>query len=288
MKSKRMKYLLAAVVVLVAVITSCKLLEPKYTKADVTMAITTSKSGKVSIWLEGSGTAIIDWGDGSRKKYRISKGNSRECSHIYNNSSPRTIAITGNNITYLGCYNIGLTNLDVSKNVQLTELSCKDNQLTNLDVSSNLLLKSLRCEDNQLKYLNIGSNVHLERLHCWNNQLTSLDLSGATSLKWFECQRNRLTSLDVSKNIALIHFFCNNNLLISLDMSNNTELKNFGCSSNLLSSEALNSLFETLHGNTIVIGGGVAGKDIYVGNNPGTSTADLSIAKEKGWTVYNW
>ena len=27
-------------------------------------------------------------------------------------------------------------------------------------------------------------------------------------------------------------------------------------------------------------------KSIYIGNNPGTNDCDLSIATEKGWTVY--
>jgi len=66
-----------------------------------------------------------------------------------------------------------------------------------------------------------------------------------------------------------------------LDVSNNTALRILECTSNQLTATALNTLFGTLHSNTIE---GV--KTIYIGNNPGTDTCDTSIAENKGWTVY--
>jgi len=65
-----------------------------------------------------------------------------------------------------------------------------------------------------------------------------------------------------------------------LDVSNNTALKDLHCQANQLMTTALNTLFGSLHSNTME-----GGKSIRIGNNPGTDTCDTSIATNKGWTV---
>jgi Leucine-rich repeat (LRR) protein len=209
--------------------------------------------GKVIIFLAGSGTIAIDWGDGSAietgklkvyskddwDKHYTHHSDIYEYGHAYTGASSRTITITGDNITNLFCGNILLTGLDVSKNTALTGLDC--------------------AECGGLTNLNVSKNTALTELNCTGNQLTGLDVSKNTALTELYCGENQLTGLDVSKNTALATLYCN---------------------SNQFSTEALNALFETLHDNKINLG-----KEVKTGNNPGTDACDISIAEKKGWKV---
>ena len=146
----------------------------------------------------------------------------------------------------------------------ITGLNCngyQSNQLTSLDVSKNLALTILWCED---------------------NLLTSLDVSKNVALTEFWCRTNLLSNLDVSKNVNLIELRVSENLLLNLDVSKNVKLAELMCDENRLTDTALNNLFETLHDKTI------SGKIIYVNNNPGSATCDVSIAENKGWQVVNY
>jgi len=176
------------------------------------MTMTTAKEGEVTLYLEGTGTWSINWGDGTPSQtYTTSVPLSLP--HTYTDATARTITITGD-VTYLNCSEQQITALDVSKNTALTELGCDNNQLSSLDMSKNTALTDLRCD---------------------NNQLYALDVSN-TMLTYLECQSNQFDAT------------------------------------------GLNELFGTLNGNT-------GRKEIYIANNPGTSTCDKSIATAKGWQV---
>jgi hypothetical protein len=112
-------------------------------------------------------------------------------------------------------------------------------------------------------------------------ELTTLDISKNTALTalYFD-HAPLLTSLDVSKNIALTDLVIAGGSLTGLDVTNNTALKYLLLYDNQFTAAALNSLFGTLHSNSIA-----GGKSIYISNNPGTATCDKSIAEGKGWTV---
>jgi len=238
------------------------------------MTMTTS-SDNVKIRLAGSGTVTIDWGDGSEiitstlKEYKSRWWHKREFSFKYANASSRTITITGESITHLGCNgnkNSGLdvSSLDVTNNPALTFLECLSCQFTSLDVSNNPALR------------------YLEIRFC--NQLTSLDVSKNTKLSRLICQGTGLTSLDVSNNKALTGLDCSmNHNLKNLDVSNNPALTRLSCAMTPLNddTDALNNLFRTLNSN--------AGKKIIlVGRHLGKEVnCDESIANLNGWTIEN-
>jgi hypothetical protein len=115
-----------------------------------TMTMTTAKQGTVSIELAGTGTATIDWGDGSQPETKTITSGNTVFSHSYTTAVSRTITITGENVTKVGCYGNELTGLDVSNNTALASLSCGVNQLTSFDISKNIAMESLSCSDNQL------------------------------------------------------------------------------------------------------------------------------------------
>jgi len=270
-----------------------------------TMEMTTNLSGDVTFSLNGTGSATVDWGDGSAKETEtFTVDEPIEFNHTYSTSKTRTIRIYGNDIWGLNCSNIPLIGLDVSRNARLWSLFCYENQLTSLDVSknsrlmnlgcgqnqlksldlsNNIILGHLYCYDNPLKSLDVSKNIGLYSLGCWKNQLTSLDVSKNTHIVHLVCMENQLTSLDVSKNISLSYLDCWDNRLTSLDMSNNTTLVYLNCYSNQFTTDALDALFGSLHNNSNVIGG--IEKYISIHDNPGTATCHPNIATEKEWRV---
>jgi len=117
------------------------------------MTMTTS-SDKVQIYLSGSGTFTIDWGDGSESEthtlleQKYCFDDKYAFRHNYSDTSAHTIKITGDSITHLRCSFNQLTSLDISKNAALTWLDCSNNRLKSLDASKNTKLKTLWCENN--------------------------------------------------------------------------------------------------------------------------------------------
>ena len=253
---KRFLYIIAVGIFLSAVITSCN------KEKDVnpgTIQMTTNTPGEVRFTLFGTGSATIDWGDGTAKETKtifLYEDNSPTTfSHNFSGTNTRTIRIYGEKFTIMYCHSNRLTTLDVSNNTeleglwcgwnQLTNLdvsgatalkwlSCEGNQLTTLNVSQNIALTSFRCSSNQLTTLNVSNNTELEELLCGGNRLTSLDVSGATALINLDCYYNQLTTLDVSNNTALCQFICGMNQLTNLDISRNTTLRWLQCQFNQL------------------------------------------------------
>jgi Leucine-rich repeat (LRR) protein len=113
-----------------------------------TMTMTTSND-EVRFVLNGSGTATVDWGNGSEKK-TLEISEYTDFSREFSNTNSRTVTISGMNISYFGCIWGGLTELDVSGNTTLKELSLKVNQLTRLDLLKNTALTYVDIKANQL------------------------------------------------------------------------------------------------------------------------------------------
>jgi len=239
---------------------------------EMQMTMTTTQSGEVEIWLGGSGSATIDWGDGSIKEtvtldhpdyldeyeFHILLNFSH---YYFGASSSHTITITGENITRLDC-EIQLTSLDVSRNTALQRMDCSYCQLTSLDVSKNTSLKRLYCQYNQLISLNVSNNAQLVFIYCFENRLTNIDVSNCEKLEVLNSWGNQLTSVVLSDK--------------------NTELNLVCLSDNQLSTDALNTVFYSLPYISEM-------NILTVGNNPGSDFCNRSIAVNKGWDVRdNW
>ncbi|WP_165453907.1 T9SS type B sorting domain-containing protein [Hyunsoonleella flava] len=136
----------------------------------------------------------------------------------------------------LECSENNLTQLDVSKNTNLTQLFCGFNAIENLDVSLNPELIILWCNFNKIPSIDISNNPKVISLICSNNLLTELDVSNNPSLKTLLCIGNQLSSLDVTSNPELTIFHCGNNDLNTLDVSQNPLLQDFNFEYNNLES----------------------------------------------------
>lgn len=265
-------YLMSATVILATVLPSCKNLSRVTTvhhEEVITdgITMTSTKSGEVSFLIAGSGTMIINWGNGKKSEthtlsdYDDDFLSTHRYSHTYAyyDTTRRTITIRGKNITHLNCIENQLISLDVSSNTALKGLWCFEKQLTNLDLHNNTALEILWLVGSRLTNLDLNNNATLTSLSCNNNQLRNLDVSNNTALKDLCCYGNQIRHLDVSVHSALI---------------------SLNCSYNQLSSAALDHLFGTLHNNTVE-----GEKTIFILNNPGTDDCLHHIATEKGWIV---
>ena len=195
-----------------------------------------TRSGEMKIQLAGTGTATIDWGDGSEIETRellpCEEDWNKETAlqHRYPDWSPYNMTITGENITHLDCgRNHYVVKLDVSKNTALKVLLCGNNRIRGLDVSQNTALTRLDCSNNRLKALDVSLLTALENLNCSGNELTVLDVSLHTALEELNCGCNPLTTLDVSRNALLTKLECYFNPLKSLDVSRNAALTHLEC-----------------------------------------------------------
>ena len=163
------------------------------------------------------------------------------------------------NLEGLACDNNSLTELDLSKNTQLTELtcgynkisklilppnaekmtwlSCGDNKLTGkLDCSNWVNLTNLNCHTNNFTALDLTGCSELIGLSCGNNNLTSLNVQDCSNLTTLQCDGNKLSSLDISMCPYLLTLSCGNNNLETLDLSNCHNLDRLFCQDNKLSS----------------------------------------------------
>ena len=244
-----------------------------------TITMVTEADTQLGIRLSGSGTATIDWGDGSAKQVlALAEGAGVTIRHTYSGASAHTIAINGEHITELDCKRSKLSYLDVSNTTSLTFLDCSENRLMHLDISNNNALKVLWCNGNQLNHLDLRKNAALSELYCYRNLLTNLDVTNNTRLTWLNCYQNLLTNLNLGMNTLLRRLDCYENRLKTLDLSKNTALHWLVCCDNQFSTGSLNALLASLPENR-------SGAKLFIAGNPGEKDCDRAIAKSKNWTV---
>ena len=207
---------------------------------------------------------------------------------LYCNNNQLTTLKLPTALVSLECNNNQLTTLTLP--TALIYLSCSNNSLGSLDVSNCLALVDLSCSGNQLKALDVSKNTALTSLNFTFNQLSSISLTKNTALISLSCGRNQLTTLDVSKNTALNYLDCIGNQLTTLDVSKNTLLYVLNCYNNAIRGEGMTALVNSLP----TIPAGVEEGHFVVYNESGgiyehnrITTAQVKVATDKGWKVYN-
>ena len=190
----------------------------------------------------------------------------------------------------------GLSSLEgIEHFTALETLDCYARGMKSLDVSKNIALKNLYCYWNSLTSLDISNNTALQHLDCRGNKLNSLDISNNTALQYLDCDANQLTSLDVSRNIALQYLDCCWNQLTRLDISNNSNLNELYLCGNMIKEESMDVLVKDLPQRTQSSYARLGVVDL-INESEGNvcTTAQVAIAKEKGWRVqactgnYSW
>ena len=214
-------------------------------------------------------------------------GNLTEFNCRNNNSKITAINVSNNNglIKLLTSYN-SISELYVTKLVNLKELYCIGNNLNNIDVSKCLDLEAFSCHYNFLSTLDVTKNTKLLHFYCNNNILTSLDLSGNPSLLNLGCHINNIDSLDISGNPYLQNVRCENNDMKFLKVDKFGALKTLSCYNNEFPAQVLDSVYCSLPTRNIS-----ENASIYPVNSnasPNISTVlitNAQNAKNENWTV---
>jgi len=178
-------------------------------KSSGKIKMTTEQDDDFSFYLGGSGTATVDWGDGSEKVTLTLNANEfnpfqTEFRHTYPNATIRTITINGDNITGLYSRDI-VTSLDVSHCVELTNLSWHSSKIASLDLSKNTALTYLSVHNSRLTSLDVSKNIALTYLNVMGGQLTSLDVSKNTALTLLDIRGNQLTTSTLNALFGTLH-----------------------------------------------------------------------------------
>lgn len=128
----------------------------------------------------------------------------------------------------LTCYECGLTEIDVSKNIKLESLVVGHTDLKELDVSNNVKLQVLDIDDTDIEKLDLSGNSAIKRLSIGDTQINEIDLSMLEELITFDCAPN-IQNLDVTNNKKLEGLSIDNTKILEIDLSQNVSLANFSC-----------------------------------------------------------
>ncbi|MBW1298455.1 immunoglobulin-like domain-containing protein [Aquimarina litoralis] len=182
----------------------------------------------------------------------------------YGNPVNGTLDLTANtNLNQVFCWNMGLTDInitglenllalavnennldsiDISTNINLEDVVVYDNNLTSLDVTLNRSLIGLNYVDNAITTIDLTQNSNLKFLYCNNNGVIELNLQGTPLIETLELSNNPISSLDVSGLANLVNLDFSNTSIASIDVSNNLDLSRLECNdSGLISLDVTNN-----------------------------------------------
>jgi hypothetical protein len=94
----------------------------------------------------------------------------------------------------------GLTEIDVTQNLELTKLDLRWNRLSQIDVSKNTKLKYLDLTDSPITHIDVRNNISLETLYMWQCQLEIIDLSQNKKMRYIDISSNELTDIGLANN----------------------------------------------------------------------------------------
>jgi hypothetical protein len=146
----------------------------------VTVHIARGGTGSFSLFLAGSGNAVIDWGDGSspdtialpaRNPAQTAYGGGGEFNRVYAAGGTKTVRIRGNVTVFCTKGTKEITAIDTSAMPSLKILSCGSEAITSLDLSKNPELESFVCLSNQITSIKLGNNKKLEYFDCAFNNM---------------------------------------------------------------------------------------------------------------------
>ena len=202
---------------------------------------------------------LVSWGDGITEWIPDSMS-SKVITHYYEVQSNYLCTAIGVGISYFKADSRRLLSLETKKAPRLTYISCTSSQLTNLDLSKNTALVSLYIGSNDITALDLSQNTVLQTLTCSDNKLTSLNISMLTSLKKVTAHSNPITEIKINPNGALSYLSC------------------YSCN---LSAKSLDFIFFDLPTLSEIS----TSKNLFVLNNPGSSSCHSEMAALKKWTL---
>lgn len=204
---------------------------------------------------------------------------------ISSNNSLGTLDLSNKSqLTYVDCQACGLTSLNLI-GTAVNQLSAGSNSLTSI-TGVPTTISQLAINGNQFTSLNISSlYTSLVYLSVYNNpSLTSITIASGVpiyDLSVAECSISSLNLDNIASTLSYLDVPLNGLTSISINGFTGSNGKGtLYLYDNDLSQSTIDSFFTSL--------GTAAGFSNYIdiSNNPGSCTANTSIATNKGWSVY--
>ena len=104
--------------------------------------------------------------------------------------------------------------------ISLTELYCDNNSLTELDLSRNINLDIVKARNNKLTKINVSHCSKMTELYLAENHLTTVEIGDLKSLLTLDLSRNPISSLDIPAGLKISRLLLRSAELSSLDLSN--------------------------------------------------------------------
>ena len=188
---------------------------------------------EIKLWKNSEAKMKIDWDDGNIEDYL-----STEILHSYNIQNIYEVKLyhQEGEFNSLHIFEANVTQIDLSKAINLNSLFISGNKLSNIDLSPLTLLQNLYLNGNSFDNINLSNNLELKKLGVGNNNLSSLDLSNNNEIEELFCHKNNLQTLNISHLMNLKRLTIDDNQFSSIDVSNNTALENLTVSKNSISS----------------------------------------------------
>lgn len=201
---------------------------------------------------------------------------------------------------------LGITNLDVSNNSELTYLDVSRHKLSSIDVSHNVMLQSLQCSMGNLQTLDVSKNPNLTTLDFAFNNIKTIDVSHNTKLENLSFQNNNISNIDISMlpNLSFIHFgnymkasdgSITVNNITNIDLTHNTKLNDLRAT--LLDLETIDlsqnkALTQVLISNNLLssldVSNSLELEELSCYNNPNLTTVFISPEQTFSYTKDDW
>ena len=113
---------------------------------------------------------------------------------------------------------------------ELRGLYASHNHLSELDLSKNQQITGVWVAYNDFTSLDFSSTPSLEWVYCFYcPNLTNLNVSGNPKMSYIECNSSPVGNLDLSKNPVLEHLMCCDCGMTELDLSHNPNMQHLDC-----------------------------------------------------------
>lgn len=231
------------------------------------------------VWIDLNSNGTMDQGE---KVTDFGMGASHMASYTFNSGTvilygkvTKLIAPNSNIFAMIDSSNTELRYLDLNSNNVAALLLPNAKKLEYLDVSGNqFLIKEIPFTTTlypNLKVLNIS-----------NSGISVIDggLGANKELTYLNANGNGIESIDLSKNTKIKTLLLSDNYLSDIDISPLKSLTYLELISNKLSTKSLTKVL----GDLPAITGSVPGS-LFIGNNAGSRSVDLSVAQQKNWKV---
>lgn len=128
------------------------------------------------------------------------------------------------NLRRLSLASTKVSNLDTSNNQLLWYLDFTGTNVSSIDLTKNPKLEQIHGVDSKIKEIDVSKNPELLRLDVCRTAISKIDVSNNPKLFALNFEETGVSEIDVSKNKDLYEVYASNSKISEIDVSNNEKL----------------------------------------------------------------